>query len=101
MEKTDSWEKQTISQLANASLIEQRKARRWGVFFKFSTLGYLVLLTILIFQSINPSSPGTGTSHHSALVRLYGEIGMEEQASAENIIAGLDDAFENLHHSMY
>ena len=33
-----------IEQLAMQGLTEQRKTRRWGIFFKLATLGYFVLL---------------------------------------------------------
>ena len=95
MENNDSWEKQTIEQLANASLKEQRTARRWGIFFKFVTLGYLFFLTAMVLDSTNLGSQPTSDLHYSGLVRLYGEIGSEEEASAENIIAGLEEAFDN------
>ena len=41
------WERELLSRLAFASLSEQRRARRWGIFFKFLFFGYLVILLLL------------------------------------------------------
>jgi protease-4 len=33
-DRKEGWEKQTIEKLAFSSVNEQRRARRWGIFFK-------------------------------------------------------------------
>ena len=35
---------QILEKVATASVIEQRKARRWGIFFKFLTFAYLFMI---------------------------------------------------------
>ena len=36
-----NWERDAIVKLANAGLQEQRRARRWGIFFKILGFAYL------------------------------------------------------------
>ena len=41
--KSESWEKGLIEKVAMSAIIEQRRSRRWGIFFKFLFFGYLIL----------------------------------------------------------
>ena len=43
----NAWQQQTIEKLALSGLKEQQTARRWSIFFKILTFGYLFLLLIL------------------------------------------------------
>jgi len=43
-DNNDSWERDTITRLAESSLREQRRARRWGIFFKSLTFIYIAAL---------------------------------------------------------
>lgn len=75
-----------------ASVEEQRRARRWGIFFKLLTFG-------LIFSVFFTFSPGhieekAVSGAHTAVVDVYGEIAEDSEASAENVISGLRDAFK-------
>ncbi len=45
MKENENWERDALKQIANAQIIEQRRARRWGIFFKF--LGFMYLFAIL------------------------------------------------------
>ena len=48
MSDTDNqWEKELISKLAESSLKEQKKARRWSIFFKLLTFAYLTSILFL------------------------------------------------------
>ena len=42
--KKDNWEQKTIEKIASSSLIEQRRSRRWGIFFKLITLLYIGII---------------------------------------------------------
>jgi len=88
------WEREALVELAGAGLKEQRKARRWGIFFKLLGFAYLLLVLISVmgvqdvqFESINEP--------HTALVDLKGIIADGQSASADNVVAGLRDAFES------
>jgi protease IV len=86
------WQQDLINRLAFASLKEQRTARRWGIFFKLLMFVYLGLLLYLYSPELQ-LEPGA-ESKHTAMVELKGIIAPGKEASADNIIEGLRDAFE-------
>jgi len=88
-----SWEREVITQLAEASLREQRRARRWGIFFKLLTFSYIAAL-FYMYGDADLSNVHINEKH-TALVELNGVIADEEIASADNIVTALRDAFEN------
>ena len=92
-EKPNHWERDTLIQLATASLKEQRRARRWGIFFKLLTFAYLVAL-LVILGDFGYEETVKGEKH-SALVEVKGVIFAGEEAGAENVIAGLRKAFKD------
>jgi len=91
-----SWEREVLDRLLNAALNEQRRARRWGIFFKLAFLAYL---TPLLIVALGLWSPGMGKSasaaRHTALVDVKGVIEVDGEASAEAINAALRAAFED------
>ena len=88
-----NWERQAIEKLAVAAIDEQRRARRWGIFFKTLTFAYLFILLFIGMGWVGKkdSSPGK----HTALVEVNGIISPNSNASAENVSAGLQDAFKD------
>lgn len=89
----NQWERDLLNRLAFTALIEQRRTRRWGVFFKFALLAYgLVLLLLYLPADIFPSSKG---EKHAALIDIQGQISDNSEASADRIITGLRAAFED------
>lgn len=91
-----AWQRDLIIRLAEASLIEQRRARRWGIFFKLIGFGYLFFLLVMIFRD-GPAEDRLATQPHTALVSLEGPIMEGSPGGAETIIKGLRKAFENKH----
>lgn len=79
----------TVSQLG----LEQRRARRWGVFFKLLTFAYLFALLVIMSEGISPEKVGDADSY-TALVDLEGVIASGEEANADFIVTGLRAAFE-------
>jgi protease-4 len=73
--------------------VEQRAARRWGIFFKSLVLIYLfaVLFVGVGWFKHGDRSPGK----HTALVELRGVISADSQASADNVTSGLQAAFKD------
>ena len=92
MEKTESWEREAIKKLAESSLREQRSSRRWSVFFKIVFLAYLLGVTFLLFRGTDSLGVQVG-QEHVALIELFGEINAGNDASAEEVISGLREAF--------
>jgi len=89
----EDWERKTLQQLAYAGLEEQRRARRWNLFFKFFFAGYLLLLIILANQS--PVSESRPAGAYTALIDLNGVIAEGKPASADNLVAALREAFDS------
>ena len=87
------WEREAIVNLAQAGLKEQRRARRWGVFFKL--LGFAYVSIFLVSLLAPHFASFSTTTKHTALVELAGVIADGEEASADNIVSGLRAAFEN------
>jgi protease-4 len=81
------WEREVLEKIALAALTEQRRARRWGIFFKLLLFVFLFALLYLSFPSSVPIGP------HTAMVRIEGVVADGKPASAENIIEALDAAF--------
>jgi len=88
-------ERGALERLLLAHLNEQRKARRWGVFFK--SLGFLWLFILLAALLSYEGESLTSTGPHTALVDLNGEIGGEHGLTADALIAALNGAFEDKH----
>ena len=81
------WERDVLERLAFASLNEQRKTRRWGIFFKLFFAGYLLVLLLLSLSGTWGEKPMGG--NYTALVDLDGVIEANGDASADMVISGL------------
>ena len=96
-DKENGWEQKVVERLAFDALIEKRRARRWNIFFKFLFFMYLVVLLVLWF----PEKFGEAdlsklrVEKHTALVELDGIISSDEKTSADNVVTGLREAFED------
>ena len=74
---------------------EQRRSRRWGIFFKGLTFAYLFLGIAIFLGAGFAMNGGSKSGEHVALVRLSGTIAKGEQSSGARINKALRDAFEN------
>ncbi len=87
----DGWERGVLERLTLATLNEQRRARRWGIFFKLFFAAYLVVVLVML---VGDQRAGKSlASRYTALVELDGPIAPDGQASADNVITGLRAAF--------
>ena len=90
--RPEGWERGVLERLALATLDEQRRARRWGIFFKLFFAAYLVVVLVML---VGDQRAGKSlASRYTALVELDGAIAPDSQASADNVITGLRAAFE-------
>ncbi len=90
----EEWQSEVISKLAFAAVNEQRRARRWGIFFKALFFIYLLVLLITAMSGPDGSSNLSKASVHTALIEVQGVIADGAEASADNIIQGLRAAFK-------
>ncbi|NOJ67776.1 signal peptide peptidase SppA [Acinetobacter indicus] len=79
-----------------ASVEEQRRARRWGIFFKFLTFAYIFILLVIMGKSCsNKSATAVTSSSHIAVVDIVGTIAADKQSvNSENTIKSLRKAYE-------
>src|SRR3954465_15846214 len=89
-----NWERELISRLANDALIEQRRRRRWGIFFKLLTFAYITFL-LLVMVEWSSRADLSGGKKHTALVELNGIIAPGTDGSAERITTALQAAFKD------
>ena len=90
-----NWERKTLERIAIEGIAEQRRQRRWGIFFKLLGFAYLgVVLAFVIDWGDSAERLGDGKKH-TALVQLNGVIQAKGDASAERIITALQSAFED------
>ena len=91
--KKENWEQKVIEKIASNSLVEQRRARRWGIFFKLITLLYVGII-IYGFTAIS-ESPIASNEKITALVKLDGVIGSNLDINAQDVINGLKQAYSH------
>jgi len=88
-----NWERQALEKVALAAIDEQRRARRWGIFFKLLLFIYLFALLFIGLGWVGKREISPGS--HTALVDLSGVISPNSLASADSIATGLQEAFKN------
>lgn len=89
-----SWERGLVETVVLASITEQKRARRWGILFKSLTFIYLFALLVLWWPNGLTSATG-GDEKHTALVEIKGVIAPETEASADDVVTALREAFED------
>lgn len=72
---------------------ENRRQRRWSIFFRLLTFAYLFIL-LFMFMSGPSAGLRKPVGEFTAVVDVNGIIAPEADASADMIITGLRDAFE-------
>ncbi|WP_107329086.1 signal peptide peptidase SppA [Metapseudomonas otitidis] len=78
-----------------AGVQEQRRARRWGIFFKLLTFLYLFGALLMFSPLFDLQKTAARGETHTALVEVRGMIADNEAASADNIVSSLRAAFED------
>lgn len=89
----EDWDRDLINRLAFSALNEQRRTRRWGVFFKSLTFIYFGILLFYMSGGLSDSKITRG--EHTAIVEIEGVIASDSDASADNIVSGLRAAFKD------
>jgi len=90
-----NWDRKIIEKIALEGIAEQRRHRRWGIFFKLLGFAYIgLVLAYVIDWGDSAERLGDGKKH-TALVQLNGVIQAKGDASAERIMPALQSAFED------
>ena len=82
------------NELAKEVLKEQRRSRRWGIFFKLIFVIYISLFFI-IYAYENTSVGNFTNQKHTALIEINGIISTDTESNADFIITGLRKAYED------
>ncbi len=90
------WERKVLEKLALEAVAEQRRGRRWGIFFKLLGFGYLAVVLGLVVDWGQTERLADGAKF-TALVNLTGVIRAKGDANAEHVISALQAAFEDKH----
>jgi len=92
--KENEWERDLVNRLTFAAVNEQRRARRWNIFFRTLMLVWLFSLIAILYPATKePFKKVTGS--HTALVEVAGVIAANTEANADSVITALRKAFEN------
>ncbi len=94
MSEENSWERRVIEKIATEGIKEQKRTRRWGIFFKLLTFAYLITILAMFYQD-QEDIIGQAGKKHTALVNLKGVIAPSTEASADRVITGLRNAFKD------
>jgi len=89
-----SWERSLVTKLATEALAEQKRRRRWGIFFKFLTFAYVTFLLVTLIDWEGRAEL-SGGKKHTAMVELNGIISPGADASADKINTALQAAFKD------
>ncbi|MEE1869585.1 S49 family peptidase [Pseudomonas auratipiscis] len=92
-EEQKSWK--LLEKTLLAGVQEQRRARRWGIFFKLLTFAYLFGILALFSPLTSMDKAASRSVNHTAVVEVRGVIADQEPASADNIVGGLREAFKD------
>jgi protease IV len=99
VEEKSNWERETMERLLLAQVTEQRRARRWGVFFKLVVFIYLFALLFLVRGADLGLSDlldrDKDPPRHVAVIDIEGLIASAASANAEDINKTLREAFEH------
>lgn len=91
--RSPGWERDLLERLAFASLREQRRARRWGIFFKLLLVAYVAALAWVYWpndlEALGPAKK------HTALVDVEGVITEHARGGASIVNRSMKAALED------
>lgn len=85
---------QALDTLLSNVFVEQRRARRWGIFFKFLTFAYIFLFFIIFSTGSGPSS-NIDSKEFTALINMHGIIAPDAEVNAKDFRTSLKKAYEH------
>ena len=93
-QNNEQWERSVLEKVALASVVEQRRARRWSIFFKLFFFAYIIVISTLV---MSPLKDGAVMSKgaHTAVIDVKGVIVSGGEADANSIIESLNNAIKD------
>lgn len=91
-DSTKEWK--LIEKVVSGLQDEQRKSRRWGIFFKLMALCYVIFIVVIMRSPAEGLVRGVSDSY-AAIIEVSGVIAADQDASADNIITALREAFDD------
>ena len=88
------WERSVLEKVALASVVEQRRTRRWSIFFKLLLLSYIVAISIFTMSPLNEGG-AMSRGPHTAVIDVKGIIVSGGEADADSIIKSLKNAIKD------
>jgi protease IV len=86
------WERDVLERLVFATVNEQRRARRWRIFWRFF---WTALIVGALWWMGRDSASSSMSGPHTAVVEIKGAIADEANASAEFVVAAMRAAMED------
>lgn len=93
--RDENWERKVLERLALETLAEQRRRRRWGIFFKLVGFAYFGVVLYLMGDWGVSGDRHVDGKGYTALVSVEGVIDAGNEASAEQVIASLQEVFDD------
>ena len=93
LKKDSDVKDQALDILLKSVFIENRKTRRWSIFFKILTFLYLFILSFIFVSK--PSDQVIATGEFTALVKLNGIISAESEINADDAIKSIQKAMKH------
>jgi protease-4 len=90
-----NWERRVLEKVAMEGIAEQRKSRRWGIFFKLLGFAYLTMVLGVAFEWWGGSEKLAEGAKHTALINMEGVIAAKNDINADDVIGSLQAAFED------
>ncbi|BAQ79730.1 MULTISPECIES: signal peptide peptidase SppA [Pseudomonas] len=94
-EESDDKSWKLLEKTLLAGVQEQRRSRRWGIFFKLLTFVYLFVALALFTPLMTMEKNAARGGSYTAVIDVTGVIADKESASADNIVGSLRTAFDD------
>jgi len=90
----EQWERSVLEKVALASVIEQRRTRRWSIFFKLFFFAYIIVISAIAMSPLNGGAV-MSKGAHTAVIDVKGVIISGGEADADSIIKSLNKAIKD------
>ncbi|MBN8487736.1 MAG: S49 family peptidase [Burkholderiales bacterium] len=84
-----------LREFKDEMLRERRSARRWNIAVRLGWLALFVFLVWSLFSVQQGAKTHPNTGPHTALVEVRGEIAVDTEANAENLVGAIKSALED------